>query len=113
MMKNATATGAHLFSISKTSKLIGIANPNAVKNESWRGEMFFIENMLRRYKEEGTRHKEQVSACYLWNGLCLVPCTWCLHHDSCFSKLKFIPYSFYGSNTVYSQLLPDLTNMNV
>ena len=50
MITNEITAGVHLFSIIKISRLTGTANPSAVKKESWRGEMFLVENMMRRYK---------------------------------------------------------------
>jgi hypothetical protein len=51
-----TSTVIQSFSITQSSKPIGTANPSAVNAASWRGDMFFIENI-----GEGTRNKAQCS----------------------------------------------------
>jgi hypothetical protein len=91
------------FSTANTSKLSGNANIKAVKNESCRGEMFFGESILRRYKAQVTRHKPQVSKCSFCT-LNLVP--W-------FLQFKFISDTFYGSYTIHSKFLADLADMNI
>ena len=45
------------FSTKPINKPTGTDNITAVKKESCRGEMFFGESIIRRYKAQGLRHK--------------------------------------------------------
>ena len=46
MIAKETKAHIQLFSTKKTNPLTGIASTNAVKNDNWRGEMFFVENII-------------------------------------------------------------------
>ena len=90
MMAKQMAPIFQLFSMYPINKLIGIASTKAVNAESWRGEIFLVENIVRRYKVEGTRIKDQntkykeqeiqvIRRNFKTLGhLCLVSCTLCL-----------------------------------
>lgn len=56
MMAKQMAPIFQLFSIYPINKLIGIASTKAVNAESWRGEIFLVKNIVRRYKGQVTRN---------------------------------------------------------
>jgi len=62
MVTNEPIAHNQFFSIKKIRVHIGTDKTSAVNKESCLGEMFLVEIILRRYKEEkGTRLKEQAS----------------------------------------------------
>ncbi len=58
-MINAPAAHNQLSSTKYTSTLTGTASTMAVIAANCRGVIFLVENILRRYKVEGTRYKAQ------------------------------------------------------
>lgn len=87
------------FSTYQSSRPIGVANANAVNAESWRGEMFLVDNIVRRYKEQGARHKTANVHCSPLGAGGL--------------QLKLISNPLYRSDAINTQLLPDLADMYV
>lgn len=80
------------------SMLIGIASKIAVKKESCLGEKFLVENMLLSYEVKAV-NKEVLQSPPLggFRGL----------------QFKLIPHTFYRCDTVYSQFLPDFTDVYI
>ncbi len=99
-----------LFSIYPISMLIGIAKTNALKAESCLGEIFLVENIIRRYRVHGTRIKAQ-AARESSNYRTLVPCL--LHLVPSHLEFKFIPNSLHCCNAINTQFLTDFADVDI
>ena len=99
-----------LFSTYPISMLIGIANTNALKAESCLGEIFLVENIIRRYRVQGTRIKAQATR-ETSNYSTLVPCL--LHLVPSHLEFKFIPNTFHCSYAINTQFLADFADVDI